>query len=348
MIRMNLPTLLLKPIITQKKLAMRRITFRTLSMTIAMLFLGLGLATAQTAKEAVEAFNAGVTANQEKDYPLALSLFTKAIEIGTQVGTEADGIRIQAEGVVANIQFSIGMGLYNQKKIEEAIVEITKAKELAIKYDDQKTLAKAEKTIPQFYNFLGNSALREGQAEKAIENYSKCITLDSTYVRSYLGLGRAYIKLNNYEKALATFDKTIKVGTTANKMEEVQDAKKMACSITLMNAGMEQKKENFANCYKFATQALTYDDQNLDAFMKIAISANKLSKFDEAIENINKALPLVEAKDDATKAPYYFHLAEAYVGKKDNISACGAYKKASFGIYKDAAEYQVNKVLKCQ
>ena len=60
------------------------------------------------------------------------------------------------------------MALYNQQKIEEAIVEITKAKELAIKYEDQKTLAKADKTITQFYNFLGNSALREGKNEKAI------------------------------------------------------------------------------------------------------------------------------------------------------------------------------------
>jgi len=327
---------------------MKTITFRTLSLAVVMLFLGIGFASAQTAKDAVDAFNAGVTANQEKDYTLALSHFTKAIEIGTQVGTEADGIRIQAEGVVASIQYSIGMGLYNQQKIEEAIVEIAKAKELAKKYDDQKTLAKAEKTIPQFYNFLGNNALRDGQNEKAIENYSKCIALDSTYVKSYLGLARAYVKMNNYETGLATLDKTIEVGTTANKMEEVASAKKMACSISLMNAGLEQKKENFANCYKYATQALKYDDQNVDAFLKIAISSNKLSKFDEAIENINKALPLIEAKDDATKAPYYFALAEAYVGKKDNTSACGAYKKAAFGVYKDAADYQVTKVLKCK
>lgn len=327
---------------------MKRITFRALSIALFTLSLGVGIASAQTAKEAVEAFNAGVTANQEKDYATALSQFTKAIEIGTQVGAEADGIRMQAEGVVASIQFSIGMGLYNQQKLEEAIVEITKAKELAIKYEDQKILTKADKTIPQFYNFLGNSALREGKNEKAIENYSKCISLDSNYVKSYLGLGRAYIKMNNYEKALATFDKTIEVGTAANKMEEVASAKKMACSISLMNAGLEQKKENFANCYKYANQALKYDDQSVDAFLKIAISANKLSKFDEAIENINKALPLVEALDDAAKAPYYFYLAEAYVGKKDNASACGAYKKAAFGVYKDAADYQVTKVLKCK
>ncbi len=317
-------------------------------MAVATLFLGIGLASAQTTKDAVEAFNAGVTANQEKNYPLALSHFNKVIEIGTLVGAEADGIRIQAEGVVPSMQFSIGMALYNQNKIEEAIVEIVKAKELAIKYEDQKTVAKVEKTIPQFYNFLGNNTLRDGQNEKAIEFYSKCIALDSSYIRSYLGLGRAYVKMNNYEKALATFDKAIAVGTADNKTDEVKDAKKMACSISLMNAGTEQKKENFADCYKYANQALTYDDQNLDAFLKVAISANKLSKFDEAIESINKALPFVDNKEDATKAPYYFYLAEAYVGKKDNTSACGAYKKAAFGPYKEAADYQVTKVLKCK
>ena len=132
-------------------------------------------------------------------------------------------------------------------------------------------------------------------------------------------------------------------------MEEVKDAKKMACSISLMNAGLEQKKENFANCYKNATQALKYDDQSVDAFLKIAISANTLSKFDEAIDAINKALPLVEAQDDAAKAPYYFHILLRHtLEKKDNASACGAYKKAAFGVYKDAADYQVAKVLKCK
>ena len=51
---------------------MKKIKLYTLSLAVAMLFLGIGLASAQTAKDAVDAFNAGVTANQEKDYATAL------------------------------------------------------------------------------------------------------------------------------------------------------------------------------------------------------------------------------------------------------------------------------------
>jgi len=327
---------------------MKKKLFRSLTLATAALLLAVGVASAQTTKEAVEAFNAGVTANQEKNYPLALTQFTKAIEIGTQVGAEADDIRVQAEGVVPSVQFNIGMGLYNQKKMEEAIVEMGKAKDLAIKYNDEKTQKKVEKVIPQFYNFLGNAALRDGQNEKAIENYGKAVAADPNFSKSYLGIGLAYIKLNNLDKALEAFDKTIEVGTATNKTDDVNDAKTSARDNLLVKAVAEQKKENHADAYKYFSLALKYDEKNVDAYLGSAISANKLNKFDEAIEAINKALPIVEASSDNIKAAYYFHLAAAYVGKADNVSACAAYKKAAFGTYKEASDYQIKEVLKCQ
>ncbi|SDD01870.1 tetratricopeptide repeat protein [Williamwhitmania taraxaci] len=327
---------------------MKKKLFRSLTLAAAAILLSVSVATAQTAKEAVEAFNLGVNANQEKNYPVALTQFLKAIEISDQVGAEAENIKVQAEGVVPSVQFNIGMGLYNQKKMEESITAMEKAKDFAIKYKDEKTQKKVEKVIPQFYNFLGNASLRDGQNEKAIENYGKAVALDPNYAKSYLGIGLANVKLGNLEKALESFDKTIEVGTATNKMDEVKDAQVSARDNSLVKAVAEQKNENHADACKYFALALKYDDKNTDAYLGYAISANKLLKFDEAIESINKALPLVETSSESIKAGYYFHLAAAYVGKSDNASACAAYKKASFGTYKEASEYQIKEVLKCQ
>jgi Tetratricopeptide repeat. len=315
----------------------------------AALLLTSGLALGQsTTKDAAEAFNAGVTANEAKNYTEAVIQFNKALDICSQVGAEADEIKLQAEKVIPSVEFNIGLGLYNQKKIEEAISQIDKAKELAIKYGDEKTQKKAERVVPQLYNFLGNGALRDGQYDKAIEFYGKAIALDANYSKCYLGMGLAYSKMNNLDKAIESFDKTIEVGTATNKTEDVKDAKISARDNLLIQAAAEQKKENFADAYKHFSQSLQYDDRSTDAYLGLAAASNKLSKFDDAIENINKALPLLEGSSDSIKAPYYFALGNAFLGKKDNTNACDAYKKASFGTFKEAAEYQIKEVLKCQ
>lgn len=322
---------------------------RLLFVASAAVILTAGSVLAQvTSKDAVAAFNAGVTANEAKNYTEALTQFNKTVTICNQVGAEADEIKLQAEKVIPGVQFNIGLGLYNQKKIEECIAAIDSAKVLAIKYGDEKTQHKAEKVIPQLYNFLGNGALRDGQYDKAIENYNKAIALDPNYSKCYLGMGLAYSKMNNLDKAIEAFDKTIEIGTATNKVEDVKDAKSSARDNLLVIAAEEQKKENYADAYKHFTQALKYDDKASEAYLGLAAAANKLSKFDDAIEAINKALPLLEGTSDSNKAPYYFALGNAYLGKKDNTNACDAYKKASFGTFKESAEYQMKEVLKCQ
>ncbi len=328
---------------------MKNKTFRSLFMATAAVLLTAGMAFAQsTTKDAVEAFNAGVTANEAKNYTEALTQFNKALDICNQVGSEADEIKLQAEKAIPGVQFNIGLGLYNQKKIEDAITEIEKAKDLAIKYGDEKTQKKSERVVPQLYNFLGNGSLRDGQYEQAIAFYNKAIALDSNYSKCYLGLGLAYSKMNNLDKAIAAFDKTIEVGTATNKAEDVKDAKTSARDNLLVQASDEQKKENYADAYKHFNQALKYDDKNSETYLGLAAAANKLSKFDDAVEAINKALPLLDGTSDSNKAPYYFALGNAYLGKKDNTNACDAYKKAAFGTFKEAAEYQIKDVLKCQ
>lgn len=323
--------------------------FRSIFVAGAALLMTSSLALAQsTTKDAVEAFNAGVTANEAKNYTEALAQFNKTLDICNQVGAEADEIRAQAEKVIPSVEFNIGLGLYNQKKIEEAIAQIDKAKESAIKYGDEKTQRKAERVVPQLYNFLGNGALRDGQFDKAVDYYNKAIALDANYSKCYLGLGLAYSKMNNLDKAIEAFDKTIEIGTATNKTEDVKDAKTAARDNLLVQATEEQKKDNYTDAYKHFNLALKYDDKSSEAYLGLAASCNKLSKFDEAVDAINKALPLLEGTSDSNKAPYYFALGNAFIGKKDNANACDAFKKAAFGTFKEAADYQIKEVLKCQ
>jgi len=315
----------------------------------AALLLTSGLALGQsTTKDAAEAFNAGVTANEAKNYTEAVIQFNKALDICSQVGAEADEIKLQAEKVIPSVEFNIGLGLYNQKKIEEAISQIDKAKELAIKYGDEKTQKKAERVVPQLYNFLGNGALRDGQYDKAIEFYGKAIALDANYSKCYLGMGLAYSKMNNLDKAIESFDKTIEVGTATNKTETLRMPN--FGTRQLVNSSWQQNKRRkilpmpintLANRFNMMIEArmLTLD---------LLLPAINYPSFDDAIENINKALPLLEGSSDSIKAPYYFALGNAFLGKKDNTNACDAYKKRRLGPLKKRAEYQIKEVLKCQ
>jgi len=48
---------------------------------------------------------------------------------------------------------------------------------------------------------------RKGQFAKAVEAYNRALEMDPTYSKPYYNLGLAYMKLKNYEDALAIFEK---------------------------------------------------------------------------------------------------------------------------------------------
>ena len=98
---------------------------------------------------------------------------------------------------------------------------------------------------------------------------------------------------------------------------------------------------------KYLKNSLEFDGENATAYFLLSQICNSQSKWEEAIENANKAMEY-EKDDPEEKAKIYFELGNAFSGKGENSNACDAYKKSAIGAFKAAAEYQIEHVLKCQ
>lgn len=157
-------------------------------------------------KELNDAFNAGLTALQAKDYDTAVASLTKASELDPkQVAVWAqlaDAYVGQASTKTgADFDASMGKGLEAYTKAIELnptdaathnnyALALAKAK----KFDEtQKELQKAAELDPskagQYYYNLGALLTNSGQSDAAIEAFKKAIASDPNHAESYYQLG---------------------------------------------------------------------------------------------------------------------------------------------------------------
>ncbi|HTP34953.1 MAG TPA: tetratricopeptide repeat protein [Candidatus Acidoferrales bacterium] len=163
-------------------------------------------ATMKKNKELNDAFNAGLTAMQAKDYDTAVTSLTKASELDpkqvavwAQLADAYVGQASKKTGADADASMAKGLEAY-QKAIElnptdgathnNYALALAKAK----KFDDmQKELQKAAELDPakagQYYYNLGAILTNSGQSEAAIQAFQKAIQADPNHAESYYQLG---------------------------------------------------------------------------------------------------------------------------------------------------------------
>jgi len=157
-------------------------------------------------KELNDAFNAGMTAAQAKDYDAAIASFNKAAELDPKqvsVWSNLASAYVEGAGKKSGAEFDAQMakGLEAfQKAIELAPTDaglhnnyalaLSKAKKMA---EMQAELEKAAQIDPthagQFYYNLGASLVNSGQAEAAGTAFKKAIELDPNHADSYYQYG---------------------------------------------------------------------------------------------------------------------------------------------------------------
>ncbi|OGY43493.1 MAG: hypothetical protein A2731_01595 [Candidatus Buchananbacteria bacterium RIFCSPHIGHO2_01_FULL_39_8] len=93
---------------------------------------------------------------------------------------------------------NLGYVYYQQKKYDEALNYLEKAKEL-------------EPDLPVIYQNLGNIYDELNQYDKAIENYQKVIELKNNLAEAYNNLATVYQKTNQLDQAIENYKKAIEV-----------------------------------------------------------------------------------------------------------------------------------------
>ena len=125
-------------------------------------------------------------------------------------------------------------------------------------------------------NLLGWAYLKTGDAEEAIRQFSRSVSLAPSSYDSYCGLGFSYMRTGRLREALDSFDK----GTSGNN-------KDIEC--LLGKAGVLERleeKEKAADVYR---KVLSIDRDNETAKEKIAVSTReKVTNAKEDIRRVNR------------------------------------------------------------
>jgi tetratricopeptide (TPR) repeat protein len=319
--------------------------------TFLTLIIFTDISSGQTLIEAKEAFNEGVSAIQSNNFDEAILQFNKCMEIYSELdeedSIEAEGMIIQIESKLPALYYQVAMNLYKEKRIDEAIEKFIETSEIAEKYDDQSTSQRASKVVPQLYYQRAGTKYDNDDFEGALEDYNKAIEFKPDYDKAFYMKSLVYKKLNDEEGFLESTRKAIEFGEKANNESVAASAKESGSKYFLLKANEAKSAEKYSEAKKYIDLAIEFDSENPVAYYLLAFVNNQLNNYDNAIEAANKALTY-EDDDPEEKAKIYYEIANALKEKGENSKACDTYKKAAYGAYKEAAEYQIKYVLECE
>ena len=261
----------------------------------------------------------------------------------TQVG---DSVTVPQQAIKCNKN---GLSFFKQKRFQEAEEAFQKAIQIApnyaeahnylgMVYADQKRFQEAEEAFqkaiqiaPNYaeaHNYLGMVYANTEKCEKAIEEYKKAVRIKPDYADAYSNLAAAYINLKLYYEAVDACHKALQ-GNEEN--EKAKLLKAMAC---LMWGRSINANSQFADSSKYLMELglLEYHKHKVSsnpndsyAHYFLGTSYITLGNYQEAVDELEKAINL-----DPNKGRYslaYFFLGMAYVYLGDRNSALQALNK---------------------
>jgi tetratricopeptide (TPR) repeat protein len=304
------------------------------------------LLSAQTKEDVINTYNAGV-ALANTDVKAAIEKFNLAHEMALKVGSEADTLRNMIETQLPRLQINYAADLYKAKNITEAIPNYLLAIELAEKVGNTEIAEKAKEIVPKLYFSQGNDLYKSEKYDSALMYFDNALSYDSTYAKAYLTKGLVYKKQDNTEAMIAAMDKAIAYAKLSNDEKTASTAGNVVRDNLLVNGNKAVKAGNFQQAIPLLTKARSYGEPKSDIFYLLALSYNKGSQWDAAIEASNQGIELEKESTTEARAKFYYELGNAYLGKGENTSACVSYKNALYGNYLESAKYQIETVLKC-
>ncbi|KAF0204580.1 MAG: hypothetical protein FD170_5 [Bacteroidetes bacterium] len=318
--------------------------FLTGVILIATLF-GVKSAYSQSLEDATNAYNRGVEL-AATDIPKAIEALKEAAGIAEKVGAEGADIVNLTKQQIPLLQYNHATALYKEKKVDEAITNFELAHDYAEQFGDDGIKAKADDLLPKLYRVKGNTDYRADKYAEALASFDKALEFDPDFAGAWLSKGLVYNKQNKTDDLRIAMDKAIETGTKTNDEKTVEQASKFMSDNLINSANGAFKKNDFNGAVAFLDESIKYSDKNAEAYYLYALANNKLSKWDEAIENAQKGMEL-DGDTPAKQARFHFEIGTAHAGKGSTGDACASFKKAAVGPLAESANYQIKTVLKC-
>ena len=303
----------------------------------------------QNLNDAKRAIKKGDQEKRSDNYEEAIAAFEECIQICEQLGDQkgVNELKTAAQRKVTKSNLDYGNALLKQNKYEQALEHYNQTVKLAEKYDLSDYLNKAKNNIPDVYYAQGKNHLSESKYEEAIEFFNKAIEGDPDYGWAYIRKAQAYMQLEDPDAMEQAVKEATAIGKKSGEDGVVNTAQQIAYKYFYNNGATSLKNKNYAEAIPNLEKALEYGGSpTLNHYLGVCYSQE--SQFENAVEREKRAIEAL--KGDASQedlAQYYYTLGTYYEQLGQTANACDAYKNATFGKYKENAEYKINHTLNC-
>ncbi len=169
------------------------------------------------------------------------------------------------------------------------------------------------------YN-LGIAYLNDAQYSGAIPEFEAAIKLDANYIEAHCGLSRAYLELNELDKAEISAATALRLNSDYSAaLSLIDDIKNVHCDngITYLN------DERYSDAVAAFQNVITLDPDFTTAHFNLGMTYLKIENYPRAIGALQKTINL-----DRTHKVAYHTLALAYFGQHELENARNAAKDA--------------------
>ncbi len=312
----------------------------TIIFTILLLTMASGLM-AQNLNSAGKAYNNALELTQEGKIHKAIESYAKCANICAELGEVGEGLKLQAETKICNLNLNMGIEKIMAKSYDSAIVLLTEAAKYAEIINDASIAQNINTYFADAYTGKGDGFYERNKYKAATENYNQAIMYDSSYDKAYYGLTLVAIRTEDEGLLEKSINKVVEFGTDANLINK---AKLAASNYYFSLTENAIQKENYKIASAMASKTIAYNNANAAGYYYLALSYNEQENWANA-QRAAQAGSIIAQED---KSNIFFELGRAYEGLEEKEKACDAYGNVISGRYKQLAIYQSKQVLKCE
>jgi tetratricopeptide (TPR) repeat protein len=257
----------------------------------------------------------------KRDYMQAIGFYERAVlNLGKMSPADA-----------AKFYFGLGDAYNRINDTDNAIRAWQKAR-----FGPYKKIVEAElmKTNPDFYLKMGISYFQASQYDEAMTQLRRAIEIKSDHAQAY----RYMAMINDKRDLTSDAEKCYKLAVDY----EMDPNKKVEIEIAYLNMLMDN--ELYSKALPVADNILKDKPGNLKVLLQKAQAEYATGKFSNASRTAQKALADPTLTDAGKKAPYYFVLGLSLKASGDIDGAMAAFKNAAFGVYKGAAQNEIEEL----
>ncbi|MBQ3070174.1 MAG: hypothetical protein IJD12_00590 [Tidjanibacter sp.] len=291
--------------------------------------------------EAKKMYNEGVTLFKAKNYAEALPILEKTVE----AAMEADAMEVAeaAQKLIPTSYFQLGLAKMKAGNVDAALVDLNKANDVALLYNNASVARNAKSAISQVYRVKGANAFNNKDYATAVVDFAKGYEVNPQDTKLALNLAMSYCELKDFENGVKVYTDIIALEKRHSRFAEpAAEAKKALSNYLLVKAQEENAAANKEAAYATLETLINADPMNAENQMHRLQMAAANQDWDNVIawSDLAAAIqPTPEAQSDV-----YYLVGVAQDSKNNNTAAIDAYKQVVAGDKVEAATKRIKEL----